>query len=64
MEHRIFDVEFRKTFNKHVLKVYHPSCGHCKNMENDWKNLENTLKSNYTGNVGMSLIFMQMHYQI
>ena len=42
--------------NKHpesFVRVHHPSCGHCKAMEHAWKGIENTLKSNYTGNAGV-----------
>jgi hypothetical protein len=35
------------------IRVHHPSCGHCKAMEQAWSDVENTLKSNYTGNAGI-----------
>ena len=27
------------------IKVYHPTCGHCLDMKDDWKKLEKTAKS-------------------
>ena len=49
---RIFKLEFRKK-QQAVIRVHHPSCGHCKAMESDWKNLENILESGYTGDVNV-----------
>ena len=49
---KLFELEFKK-HPETFLKVHHPSCGHCKAMENDWEDLENELKNNYNGDVGV-----------
>jgi hypothetical protein len=48
----VFEEKFKKKPELFV-RIHHPSCGHCKDMENDWKSLENILKNKYTGDVGV-----------
>ena len=49
---REFEIEFQK-HPEAFLRVHHPSCGHCKDMEKDWKDLEKNLELNYKGDLGV-----------
>ena len=47
-----FELKFKK-YPESLMRLHHPTCGHCKAMEEDWKDLEKDLKSNYNGDVGV-----------
>ena len=49
---RIFDLKFKKQPSAFV-RVHHPSCGHCLEMEPELKKLHKLLQSDYKGNVGI-----------
>ena len=49
---RRVDLEFKKHPHS-IVKVHHPECGHCKAMEKDWTGLEEELKKNYNGDIGI-----------
>lgn len=49
---RRIDLEFKKHPHS-IIKVHHPECGHCKAMEKDWTGLEEELKKNYNGDIGI-----------
>lgn len=48
----IFDLKFKKQPTAFV-RVHHPSCGHCLEMEPELKKLHKLLLSDYKGNVGI-----------
>ena len=49
---RIFDIKFKKHPSAFV-RVHHPSCGHCLDMEPELKKLHKILQSDYKGDIGI-----------
>lgn len=39
--------------NPSLVKVYHPQCIHCKNLDPKWNNMVNNLKKKYNGNMNV-----------
>ena len=58
---KVYDIDDKNTnlFNDNIaksnsfLKVYHPMCGHCIAMKEDWNNFTGDLKKNYDGNLNL-----------
>lgn len=38
------------------VKIYHPNCGHCIQLQPEWNKFVNKLKKNFTGNIGIVTI--------
>ena len=58
---KVYDIDDKNTnlFNDNIaksnsfLKVYHPMCGHCIAMKEDWDNFTGDLKKNYDGKLNL-----------